>query len=87
MLKLDTTDLSLRVRQHGVLHGGVETNCRNDDYPGIYTRVDNYDVWTFIKSEGRSFYLFNFNIHDLSSLLMPMPAHQDLRKGLVMVSM
>ena len=51
MLKLDTTDLSPRVRQHGVLHGGVERDCNNNIYPGIYTRVDDYDVWTFINSE------------------------------------
>ena len=47
LLKTDYTNLPIRIVQHGILHGGVE-ECHHDRYPGIYTRVDNEDVWSFI---------------------------------------
>ena len=51
MLKLDTTNLSPRVHQHGVLHGGLDKNCRTNNYPGIYTRLDEKEVWSFINRQ------------------------------------
>ena len=50
MLKHDLINFPIRFIQHGVLHGGIE-QCHNDRYPGIYTRVDNADVLSFINYE------------------------------------
>ncbi len=50
MLKPDTDNFPIRVRQYAILHGGVQ-NCRNDRYPGIYTLVSNPHVLSFINLE------------------------------------
>jgi len=34
--------------QVGIVTGGVSTNCGDQDFPGVYVRLDHPDILTFI---------------------------------------
>jgi secreted trypsin-like serine protease len=39
----------LQYIQIGIVSGGVATNCGDQDYPGIYIRLDNPEVLDFVR--------------------------------------